>query len=369
MSQPKDDEVSYTDKDGDKIRYVLDRRLIKYVNGVKKVGDGTGSVGTKGVVTRISYGADSGRISDQHGWGGIIPEEHLPVLRRLADKAKVVHDLPAPAKAPEGTEIAHEEYLKMCRGKSFLLSKAVAKESGFECLAAISEAKMKIELKWGAKMGSGDSKDYLGANGFKNNEKLGADQIIANESLCLHHGGLKDWVTAYQAYAAATKYGVLILAKTPENFMVWAKSKACLTEVKDIPEGRLYVYIEHTESDEGGTQGYICSIHNDAESTGASATVANGRGYLLWASGNYYHGNLKDSKMHGKGKHTWVDGTVYDGDWEDDKKHGKGKDTLIDGGIYYGGYKHNKRHGKGKFTWSNGAVHEGDWKDGKMQGK
>jgi len=361
MSQPKDDEVSYADKDGDKIRYVLDRRLIKYVNGVKKVGDGTGSVDSKGVVTRISYGAHSGRISDQHGWGGIIPKEHLPVLRRLADKAKVVHDLPAPAKAPKGTEIAHEEYLKMCRKKSFLLSKAVAKESGFECLAAISEAKMKIELKWGAKMGGHDTEYYLGANGFKNNEKLGADQIIANESLCLHHEGLKDWVTAYQAYAAATKYGVLILAKTPENFQVWAKSGACLKEVKGIPKGRLYVYIEHTENDEGGKQGYICHIRSDAEFTNASATVMNGRGYLLYADGGYYQGEIKNGDKHGKGKYTWVSGNVYNGEYKDGKMHGKGEFTSSDGDVYDGYWKNGKKHGKGEHTWASGNVYYGDW--------
>ena len=63
------------------------------------------------------------------------------------------------------TQIVHKEYLEMCRGKSFLLSKVVAsgKESvakqtespGFKCLRAISDAIMKIELKWGCKYGSG----------------------------------------------------------------------------------------------------------------------------------------------------------------------------------------------------------------------
>jgi len=70
------------------------------------------------------------------------------------------------------TQIVHEEYLEMCRGKSFLLSKAVASGAecltckvaaneidkdklspGFKCLKEISDTKMKIELKYGAKMG------------------------------------------------------------------------------------------------------------------------------------------------------------------------------------------------------------------------
>ena len=45
---------------------------------------------------------------------------------------------------------------------------------------------MKIEMN-GAKMGAGYTHQYLGANGFSNNQKLGVDQIITNESLCLLH--------------------------------------------------------------------------------------------------------------------------------------------------------------------------------------
>ena len=278
------------------------------------------------------------------------------------------------------TGIADEDYLKMCKGKSFLLSKAVTSgKSGDskECFAAISEVKTKIETKHGAKMGAGFTKRFLGAKGFKDNEKLGADQIVTNETLGLHHPNLdgddlignSKWVKAFQAYAAATKYGVLILAKTPENFQVWAKSGACLNEVKGIPYGRLYVYIEHTEDDEGGIQGYICAVRRGAESKKASATVKNGRGYLLHANGDYYHGELKKGKKHGKGKYIRVDGDIYDGDWKDGSLHGKGKYTWSDGNVYDGDWKDDKMHGKGKHTWSDGAVYEGDWKDGKQHGK
>ena len=160
---------------------------------------------------------------------------------------------------------------------------------------------MKIELKWGAKMGAGLTEDYLRAKGFVNHQKLGAEQIITNETLCLHHSELDcdGWVEAFQTYAAQTKYGVLILAKTPENFQYWAKSRPCLREVKGIPEGRLYVYIEHTEDDEGGLQGYICAVRSGAF-TNASATVENGRGYLIHANHTYYHGDLKNGSKHGR---------------------------------------------------------------------
>ena len=313
-------------------------------------------------------------------------------------------------------QIVKKEYLKMCREKSFLLSKAVASEPateclscgmkdvfkekskekkslGFECLRAISDAKMIIELTYGAKMGAGDTERYLSALGFPNETPLGADQIITNESVCLHHSEYNgtEWVKAFQAYAAATKYGVLILAKTPENFQFWAKSTPCLNEVKGIPQGRLNVYIEHTKDDEGGVQGYICHLNSGAK-TSASATVANGKGYLLHADGDYYHGDIKNDNRNGKGTNTYVSGDVYDGDfkagkmhgkgiymfangdiyngyWNNDKKHGNGMMTYASGDVYNGYWNDDKKHGKGKYTWKNGDVYDGDWKDNKMHGK
>jgi len=286
------------------------------------------------------------------------------------------------------TEIVREEYLEMCRGKSFLLSKAVASGTecltckevanetdkdklspGFECLRAISDAKMKIELKYGAKMGSGDTQVYLGANGFVNDRKLGAEQLISNETLCLHHSELdkSGWVEAFQAYAAQTKYGVLILAKTPKNFQYWAKSDPCLREVNGIPNGRLYVYIEHTEDDEGGEQGYICAISSGA-SMRASATVKNGKGYIIHADGTYYHGEIKNGVRHGKGTNFHHD-DVSDCNWKDNNKNGKGKFTYKNGDVFESDFKDGARDGKGKHTYKSGDLYECDYKDGEVVGK
>ena len=53
----------------------------------------------------------------------------------------------------------------------------------------------------------------------------------------------------------------------------------------------------------------------------ASATVSNGKGAIVWASGNYYKGDLKASKMHGvgTGTKTHANGKVEKGRWKDDK--------------------------------------------------
>ena len=219
------------------------------------------------------------------------------------------------------------EYVELCKDKCFLASKAV---TGYKELERISIIKTKLEIHHGAKMGAGTSKEHLEPNGFNDSQPLGAASIITNEDLSLHHDNLghKRWLEAYAEYAASTKYGVLIFAGTPENFQVWAKSEACLNEVKQIPRGRLFAYIEHTEDDEGGRQGYI--VHIDAQNKKGSATVANGKGYTIYASGNYYHGELKDGNKNGHGTFTFANGDKYVGDWKD-KMNGHGTSTYANG--------------------------------------
>ena len=230
------------------------------------------------------------------------------------------------------------EYVELCKDKCFLASKAV---TGYKELERISIIKTKLEIHHGAKMGAGASKRYLEPNGFNDSQPLGAASIITNEDLSLHHENLgqKKWLEAYAEYAGSTKYGVLIFAGTPENFQVWAKSEACLNEVKQIPNGRLFAYIEHTEDDEGGRQGYIVSI--DAQNHRGSATVSNGKGYAIYADGSYFHGELKDGHMNGHGTYTFVSGAKYVGDWKDDKKNGHGAYTYANGDKFEGKYQND----------------------------
>ena len=80
--------------------------------------------------------------------------------------------------------------LEYCRGKNFLLSKAVDTEAGFECLQSIYEVKRALEIKYGAKIGAGTSRANLQATEFVEMKPLGPVKIIQNEELCLHHGKL-----------------------------------------------------------------------------------------------------------------------------------------------------------------------------------
>ena len=74
--------------------------------------------------------------------------------------------------------------------------------------------------------------------------------IISDNHLLLHdktlygdHGSRK-WKEWYTKYAGMTKMGVIILAGTPENFSEWAKSKACREEVAEVPDGRLWAFVD-----------------------------------------------------------------------------------------------------------------------------
>eukprot|EP00930_Biecheleria_cincta_P033833 TRINITY_DN23425_c0_g1_i1.p1 TRINITY_DN23425_c0_g1~~TRINITY_DN23425_c0_g1_i1.p1 ORF type:complete len:556 (+),score=66.38 TRINITY_DN23425_c0_g1_i1:114-1781(+) len=85
-------QVEYVDADHDHIRFTIEGgKLRKYVNGQRKVG---GKVGD-GIVTELHFNARSKFLSDQAGWGGVLPLIFLAPLRDLADKASVRHDLNA----------------------------------------------------------------------------------------------------------------------------------------------------------------------------------------------------------------------------------------------------------------------------------
>lgn len=268
---------------------------------------------------------------------------------------------------------AHPEYLKFCRNKAFLLSKAVDPAKGHESLALISKTKQNLEIKYGAKMGFGESQRVLEEAGFIDCTPLGAGAIVQNEELCLHHDDFQhdDWVRAYKNYSARTKYGTLIMAVTTKNFMFWATSDACRKEVKNIASGRLFVYIEHDDDDEGGRGGYIVSV--DPLEDEGFATVGCGQGYVLYSNGSYYHGPLKNGVPHTEGDsegiYTYVSGAIYQGGWKEDKYHGEGEKAWADGQVYKGSWKGSQSHGYGICTYASGAVYDGYWKDNQYHGK
>ena len=47
--------------------------------------------------------------------------------------------------------------------------------------------------------------------------------------------------------------------------------------------------------------------------------MANGRGRLIHADGDYYEGNWIEDKANGKGRYVHMDGAEYNGEWVNDK--------------------------------------------------
>ena len=115
------------------------------------------------------------------------------------------------------TEIVHKEYLEMCRGKSSLLSKAIA--SGTECLRCKAVA-------------NETDKDKL-SPAFKCLKEIWDTKIENRAEMGCQDGKLDcaEWVEAFQTYMAETKYGVLILANTLKNSQYCAISHPWLKEV------------------------------------------------------------------------------------------------------------------------------------------
>jgi len=288
---------------------------------------------------------------------------------------------------------AHPAYIEYCKGKSFLASKAVVNDDADEELLLvagdggaeqISEFKCKIEVTHGAFIGWGTSFGYGYLKGFKEGEPIGAGQIIQQEELCLprhtHKDMLRDesdenegddceredCVEVYREYGRNTKYGHLILAGNPANFMAWVKSNASASR-DEVIFCRLFAYIEHTEEDEGGRRGYIVAV--DAENFEGEATVSDGIGYVIFHDGSYYHGGLQDGERSGLGKMISGDDCVYDGQWKDGCMHGQGKYTLADGAVYEGQWHNGFMHGRGKYTYASGDVYEGDYRDDIMHGE
>jgi len=283
----------------------------------------------------------------------------MPTMPTMPTMPMVWKPINSRGKAPMN---ADDKYIAHCKGKAFLASKV---GTNHESLASNSKIKQEIESKFGIRIGAGDTRRFL--PGLKENTPLGIGQIVISDELALHHDQLESWKEDYWEYGRATKYGHLILAGTLETFEVWAKSEACRKEVAGVPDGRLFAYIQHKEDDEGGSGGYIIAVK--AQSNAASATVRNGKGYSLFASGGNYHGELKNGLRHGKGIEKHANGDVYEGDFKDNKKHGKGIFKWSSGTVYEGGFRNDKIDGKGVKKWTNSEMYDGDWKDGNRHGQ
>ena len=311
--------------------------------------------------------------------------------------------------APISTQNAdlHLADIELCKGKLFLASKAVTTGDKDLERSLSQVAKHQIEITYGkgkSKAIGGEDIHTQLSEEFPEGKPIGGGKTVEHEEICFRREEWSD--EACFEYGKHTKYGHLIVAVTLENFMVWTEANAAAWRRRREMHGRLWVYLEHTETDEGGRRGYIVLVDTEKDE-GSLATVENGIGCVVFCCGDCYHGELKDSKMYGKGKYTCgpgatamfegecdqrqdiVNGLIYDGVWDDDQFR-KGKITYTDGSVFEGGLKDNLRSQgqyyfangcvydglwkydtfhKGKMTYTDGTTYEGEWRDCKFNGK
>ena len=254
--------------------------------------------------------------------------------------------------------VKHFPFLELAGG-AFAIASKVSKEV-YEV-----DTLYGILMRGEAKIGAGTTAKLLEGKYTPGVPLKGACPIVTDNHLGLHDAALVDWRSAYGTYAAATTIGAIIFAGDAEGFATWAKSKPCRDEVAGVPDGRLFALID----------GYIVSVSAQADT--ASATVANGTGSVVWASGAFYKGDIKHCKMHGEGSWTGANGDTYSGQYQAGKPHGKGIYLYANGDKYYGHYKDGRKHGTGTMHLANavpdgrGAIitmQKGCWSHGRFMG-
>ncbi len=82
-----------------------------------------------------------------------------------------------------------------------------------------------------------------------------------------------------------------------------------------------------------------------------------------------YTGQIKDGKPEGRGKVIFESGNVYEGEFRNGWRHGKGVITFANGEKYEGDSVEDMRTGHGIYTYVNGNKFEGEFLDGDIQNK
>ena len=108
----------------------------------------------------------------------------------------------------------------------------------------------------------------------------------------------------------------------------------------------------------------------------------NGKGKYTWKDGDIYEGDWVNNKRIGKGKMLYVNGDSFEGEWIDTDKNrnsfknnfllldeninGTGKYVWANGNYYEGNLRNSQRHGKGKMVYANGDIFDCDWLENKL---
>ena len=97
--------------------------------------------------------------------------------------------------------------------------------------------------------------------------------------------------------------------------------------------------------------------------------VKNGDGFFEYNNGTFYQGEFSNDKFNGKGVMKWKDGTEYKGNFVNSMLNGKGVILNLIGEKYEGNFNMNKFHGKGKLIYSDGGIYSGEFEMGEKNGR
>jgi len=100
-----------------------------------------------------------------------------------------------------------------------------------------------------------------------------------------------------------------------------------------------------------------------------SGNCMDGRGEMLFSTGDAYNGQFRKGTMNGTGEMIFKTGDRYKGGWRDGKMNGLGSMLFATGDTYKGMWKAGLMDGHGVMVWKSGEKYEGGWKNGTMHGQ
>ena len=147
-----------------------------------------------------------------------------------------------------------------------------------------------------------------------------------------------------------------------EGTLIWMKGDVLHGRYEGgMANGRLHgvgVVLIKAESGEGYDRARSTFVNGEAE----------GRATFVGANGDYYEGQVRNSKRHGQGMFSDAKGNIYKGRFVDGLPEGRGHSAAIDGEEYLGDFVKGKRHGRGLLIETNGNIYIGEFKDGLASG-
>ena len=93
---------------------------------------------------------------------------------------------------------------------------------------------------------------------------------------------------------------------------------------------------------------------------------ADGKGTMVFPSGNRYDGDFVGGQRSGCGTYTFTNGRRYIGQFKNDRFEGQGEWVFENGARYVGSFYNNRCHGKGILFLPDGSANFGIWRDGKL---